>query len=115
LPRSVAGWDRVQKVLSATGDMRYGERTLDPAAGPATLEFSHVSFAYDRKPVLRDVSFTVGAGRIVALVGPTGSGKSTLAALAARLVDPTAGTVRLDGVDVRELGAASLTATVGLV
>src|SRR5690606_20190057 len=54
LPRSVAGWDRVQRVLSATGDMRYGERTLDPAAGPATLEFSHVSFAYDRKPVLRD-------------------------------------------------------------
>src|SRR5690606_16781568 len=54
------------------------------------------------------------AGRIVALVGPTGSGKSTVAALAARLVDPAAGTVRLDGVDVRELSAASLTATVGL-
>src|SRR5690606_18417260 len=89
LPRSVAGWERVQRVLTATGEMRYGDRRLDPSAGPATLEFAGVSFAYeDGQPVLRDVSFTVPAGRTVALVGPTGSGKSTLAALAARLVDP---------------------------
>ena len=116
LPRSVAGWDRVQRVLTATGDMHYGERVLDPAAGPATLEFADVTFAYaDGQPVLHDVSFTVDAGRTVALVGPTGSGKSTLAALAARLVDPASGTVRIDGTDVRELTAASLAATVGLV
>jgi ABC-type multidrug transport system fused ATPase/permease subunit len=65
--------------------------------------------------VLHDVTFEVPAGRTVALVGPTGSGKSTIAALAARLVDPTAGTVRLDGVDATTLSQPSLAATVALV
>jgi ATP-binding cassette subfamily B protein len=61
------------------------------------------------------VSFEVPAGRTVALVGPTGSGKSTIAALAARLVDPAAGSVTIDGVDVRTLSAAELARTVALV
>jgi ABC-type multidrug transport system, ATPase and permease components len=61
------------------------------------------------------VSFQVPAGRTVALVGPTGSGKSTIAALAARLIDPAAGTVTIDGVDVRTLSAAELARTVALV
>ncbi|MEO3778975.1 ABC transporter ATP-binding protein [Micromonospora sp. B11E3] len=123
LPRSVAGWDRVRRVLDATGEMPYGDRALDPdEAGPATLTFTDVSFAYEPAEahlpgteVLGQVSFDVPAGRTVALVGPTGSGKSTIAALAARLVDPLAGTVALDGVDVRELTAASLAGTVALV
>lgn len=114
LPRSVAGWDRVQRVLSATGEMRYGTRELD-RTGPATLRFAGVSFGYGRQPVLHDVSFTVPAGRTVALVGPTGAGKSTITSLAARLLDPTAGTVSLDGVALPELSAASLTSSVALV
>ncbi len=65
--------------------------------------------------VLGEVTFTVPAGKTVALVGPTGSGKSTIASLAVRLVDPGAGRVTLDGVDVRELTAASLAGTVALV
>ncbi|GGO15809.1 multidrug ABC transporter ATP-binding protein [Micromonospora parathelypteridis] len=124
LPRSVAGWDRVRRVLDATGEMPYGERVLDPASGlgPATLAFSDVHFSYPpaeaHQPgaqVLGEVGFTVPAGRTVALVGPTGAGKSTIASLAIRLVDPDSGTVTLDGVDVRELTAASLAGTVALV
>src|SRR5213076_830458 len=57
-------------------------------------------------PVLHDVSFTVPAGRTVALVGPTGAGKSTIAALAARLIDPGSGAVRLDGIDDEAVWAA---------
>jgi ATP-binding cassette, subfamily B, bacterial len=83
---------------------------------PATLRFHGVDFGYAvGQPVLHGVSFEVPAGRTVALVGPTGSGKSTVAALAARLVDPVAGTVSLDGVDARTLSAGSLTGTVALV
>jgi ATP-binding cassette, subfamily B, bacterial len=116
LPRSVVGWERIERVLTATGDMAYGSSTLDGAGGPATLRFDRVSFAYvPGQPVLRDVTFEVPAGRTVALVGPTGSGKSTIAALAARLVDPGAGRVSVDGVDVRELGQAALARTVALV
>jgi ABC-type multidrug transport system fused ATPase/permease subunit len=116
LPRSVAGWDRVQNVLTATGEMAYGTEPATGADAPATLRFEDVTFAYQAgQPVLRDVTFEVPAGRTVALVGPTGSGKSTIAALAARLVDPAAGAVFLDEVDVRRLSSAGLVGTVALV
>ncbi|GAA2517055.1 ABC transporter ATP-binding protein [Pilimelia columellifera] len=115
LPRSVAGWDRVQLVLNATGEMAYGDRDAVGEAA-ASLDFADVTFAYEAgQPVLREVTFTVPAGRTVALVGPTGSGKSTIASLAARLVDPTAGVVSVDDLDVRRLTAASLAATIALV
>jgi ATP-binding cassette subfamily B protein len=116
LPRSVVGWERIQHVLRATGDMVYGPSTLDGAGHPAALRFDAVDFAYaPGQPVLRDVTFAVPAGRTVALVGPTGSGKSTIAALAARLVDPASGSVALDGADARTLTQDSLAATVALV
>ena len=64
------------------------------------IVFDHVSFAYDRKNVLRDVSFTAKEGEVTALVGPSGSGKSTCARLAARLWDVTKGSIRVGGVDI---------------
>ncbi|HEX8627312.1 MAG TPA: ABC transporter ATP-binding protein, partial [Catenuloplanes sp.] len=117
LPRSVAGWERVYGVLSATGEMRYGDAEPRHRAGaPAELTFEEVRFGYEGAgPVLHDVSFTVPAGRTVALVGATGSGKSTIASLAARLIDADTGAVRLDGADVRSLRAGALAATVALV
>jgi ABC-type multidrug transport system fused ATPase/permease subunit len=115
LPRSVVGWERVQHVLEATGDMAFGTSTLD-GSGPAALRFSSVRYSYSTGgEVLHDVSFEVTAGRTVALVGPTGAGKSTVASLAARLVDPSGGVVRLDGVDARDLRADSLAEAVALV
>ena len=64
------------------------------------IVFEHVSFAYDDKDVLRDVSFTAREGEITALVGPSGSGKSTCARLAARLWDVSRGSIRVGGVDI---------------
>src|SRR5204862_6264988 len=108
--------ERVRTVLDATGEMAYGTSTVDGAEPAASLRFDKVTFGYDGGPaVLHDVSFDVPAGRTVALVGPTGSGKSTIAVLAARLVDPDAGVVRIDGADVRELTGPALAATVALV
>ncbi|WFE66999.1 ABC transporter ATP-binding protein [Micromonospora sp. WMMD714] len=122
LPRSVAGWDRVSRVLDATGEMPYGDVALADDGTPATLAFTDVHFGYapaeahlPGTQVLGEVTFTVPAGRTVALVGPTGAGKSTIASLAVRLVDPDAGTVSLDGVDVRRLTAGSLASTAALV
>jgi ATP-binding cassette subfamily B protein len=115
LPRSAVGWERVQRVLTATGDMAYGPGELGGQA-PAPLSFAHVDFGYvEGQPVLHDVTFEVPAGRTVALVGPTGSGKSTITALAARLVDPASGAVRLDGVDVSALTQEALSGAVALV
>ncbi|MDR6322583.1 ABC-type multidrug transport system fused ATPase/permease subunit [Actinoplanes couchii] len=115
LPRSVAGWDRVQAVLTAEGDLAYGAGDL-PGDGPAELRFDRVGYRYgDGPPVLTDVSFTVPAGRTVALVGATGSGKSTIAALAVRLVDPDTGTVSADGVKLPDLSGSALAAATALV
>ena len=117
LPRAVVAYDRVEKVLEAPGQMAYGEADLRPRKpSGAVLRFTGVTYGYEAdQPVLRKVGFTAPAGAVIALVGPTGSGKSTIASLATRLVDPHAGSVRLDRVDARTLSAASLSANVALV
>ncbi|PRX23873.1 ABC transporter ATP-binding protein [Actinoplanes italicus] len=115
LPRSVAGWERVESVLSAEGDLEYGSGEL-PGTGPAELRFDRVGYRYaDGPPVLTDVTFTVPAGKTVALVGATGSGKSTIAALAMRLVDPESGAVSLDGMKLPDLSAPELAGATALV
>lgn len=76
-----------------------------------TVEFENVEFSYDGpggEPVLKDLSFRVGKGETVALVGPSGSGKSTTLALLQRFYDIDRGTIRVDGVDIREAGLADL-------
>ena len=80
------------------------------------VEFTGLTFAYDdRGPVLRDVSFTVPAGAVVAVVGPTGSGKSTLGALLCRLYEPPRGAVWVAGTDVLDLPLGRLRRSVGYV
>jgi ABC-type multidrug transport system fused ATPase/permease subunit len=116
-PRSVVGYDRVRSVLSATGEMPYGESRL-PAAPErgARLELDALGYRYDPdQPLIEDVSFTVEPGRTVALVGATASGKSTLTTLIARLVDPDAGRLVLDGTDLRDLARGELARAVALV
>ncbi len=90
---------------------------LPPIAGELT--FDHVSFRYgsgeDSAYALRDVDLQVPAGQTVALVGETGAGKSTFAKLVARFYDPTDGSVRVDGHDLRQVTAASLRSQMGVV
>lgn len=115
LPRSVVGWDRVQRVLRATGGLTYGEARLT-GSGPARLEVKGVRFGYlPERDVLTGVDFAIEPGRTVAVVGPTGTGKSTLTALLARLVDPEEGSIRIDGVELRELARGELAESSSLV
>jgi ATP-binding cassette subfamily B protein len=87
---------------------------LDVARG--TVEFDRVSFRYDeRRPILHGISFTVPAGRSVAIVGPSGAGKSTISRLLFRFYDVTGGAVRIDGQDVRDVTQTSLRAAIGIV
>ena len=72
------------------------------------IVFDRVSFAYDQKDVLRDVSFTAREGEVTALVGPSGSGKSTCARLAARLWDVSKGSIRVGGVDISAIDPEAL-------
>ena len=91
-----------------------------PGEGEARFEreivFDAVSFAYDPgDPVLRDVSFTLPKGRVVALVGPSGAGKTTLADLLPRFHDPTGGRILMDGVPLTRLTRRSLRSLMGVV
>ena len=79
------------------------------------IVFDHVRFAYDKKQVLRDVSFTAKEGEVTALVGPSGSGKSTCARLAARLWDVTAGRITVGGVDISTVDPEVLFADYSMV
>jgi ATP-binding cassette subfamily B protein len=87
---------------------------LPPLRGEIDLE--HVSFGYDAaRPVLHDVSLHIAEGETFALVGPTGAGKSTVAKLVSRFYDPQAGTVRIDGFDLRSVTFESLRRQLGVV
>ena len=100
---------------SSEGGLTQARPGSDTPVAPS-LRFSHLTFAYgDRAPALRDVSFEVGAGETVAVVGPTGSGKSTLGLLLARLWEPPVGTLFVDGRDVTEIPLAALRAGLGYV
>jgi ATP-binding cassette subfamily B protein len=82
----------------------------------AAIRFEHVDFSYDGvRPILKDVSFEVPAGRKVAVVGPSGSGKSTLARLLFRFYDVQHGAITIDGQDIREVTQASVRAALGVV
>lgn len=116
LPRSVVGYERVRNVLHAEGGLAYGDDRLASAGPGARLELEGVRFGYaEDAPVLRDVTFAVEPGRTVAVVGPTAAGKSTLTSLLTRLVDPQAGSLRVDGTDLRDLQYGALADAVAVV
>jgi ATP-binding cassette, subfamily B, bacterial len=115
LQKASAGIVRVQELFSLRSAMTDGPGAPLPAGAPA-VEFDHVTFAYDEDPaVLQDLSLQIAPGEVVGLLGRTGSGKTTLTRLLLRLYDPTAGAVRLDGVDLREARLAEVRRRVGMV
>jgi ATP-binding cassette, subfamily B, bacterial len=107
---AIAGWRRVIGILDTPADVADpGEGGTSLPKGPVDIEFDHVGFAYPGgAPVLHDVDLRIEPSRRVAVVGETGSGKTTLAKLLTRLMDPSSGAVRLDGVDLREVPFSSL-------
>ncbi|GAB3204272.1 ABC transporter ATP-binding protein [Nocardia tengchongensis] len=114
---SLALFGRIFEYLDLRPDIEEPER---PAALPervtGAVRFDEVGFAYDAdREVLSGIDIDVPAGSSLAIVGETGSGKTTLGYLVARLYDVTSGRVTVDGIDVRDLSFADLSATVGVV
>src|SRR5690606_14054179 len=104
-PRAAVSADRIGAVLDTESSVREPLAPLPFAGDPGVVEFDAAEFAYPgaEKPVLSGISFRVEPGTTTAIVGSTGAGKTTLVALVPRLIDVTAGAVRLGGTDVREL------------
>ena len=100
-----AGWRKVKAIMENEPKIRDGEKTVDTSHG--TLSFNHVSFRSGDRTLLDDVSFTIEPGKTVAVMGASGSGKSLVTSLAVRSIDPTSGSVTIDGVDLRDMTLSS--------
>jgi ATP-binding cassette subfamily B protein len=132
---AVVSFDRVFEVLDLKPLIADKDDARSVPAGPVAVEFDHVDFSYPAADkvslasleevatldtrggveVLHDLSFRIEPGQLVALVGSSGAGKSTIAQLVPRLYDVDSGTVRLSGVDVRDLSAESIQGALGMV
>lgn len=128
-------YDPVKKLGALSNEIRRGEVSLErleeilnePVAiqdppNPVhvdrltgALTFEQVTFAYDKEPVLRDISINIPAGTVCALVGPSGAGKSTFASLVPRFHDVAAGSVEIDGTDVRSMRLVDLRRNIAIV
>lgn len=105
LPRASVSAERVQEIMSAESSIRLPDDPVSDLEGPIHLELRNVGFRYPGadEPVLDGVSVTVEAGETLAIIGSTGSGKTTLVNVMARLIDPTEGSVLVNGIDLRRL------------
>jgi ATP-binding cassette subfamily B protein len=115
--RATAAGARLFEILDRSPRITSPQDAPKLPDGSGAVRFEHVTVRYEGQdiPALHDVSLEVPAGRTVALVGATGSGKTTLAQLLARLYDPIAGRVLVDGVDVREVDLRSLRSEIAIV
>lgn len=114
--QSLASAERVFEILDATAETTLDRGTRTIPAFAREIVFDGVTFQYDEgAAALTEVSFSARKGEVVALVGASGAGKSTLVDLIPRFLDPTAGRILIDGVDLRELRLESLRALTGIV
>lgn len=109
LSKAAVSYERIQEVLGSESAIRdLPDARVAPAFAGA-IEFDHVTFGYeDDVQVLKDVSLRVEPGQVAAIVGPSGMGKSTVASLVARFFEPIEGTIKIDGVDIRQFTLKSL-------
>ena len=114
--RSMALFTRIFEYFDMPIEIKNAPNAITPATAVGEVDFQHVEFSYDgQRQILKDINFTLEAGKSIAIVGPSGSGKSTIVNLIPRLYDVCGGAVTFDGVDVRQLDLDFLRDHVGIV
>ena len=114
--KALVGYERIQEVLETDKEVKDLPKAKPAPRVKGKIEFEHVSFSYSpESPILQDLSFTIEPGQVAAFVGPTGAGKTTIISLIPRFYDPTAGRVKIDGIDVRSLRQHSLREQISFV
>nr|WP_205603252.1 ABC transporter ATP-binding protein [Heyndrickxia ginsengihumi] len=115
LTQAFASMDRVFELMDETYDIDDLPNPKECNHVRGDIQFDHVSFSYDKEPILKDIDLNIRAGETVALVGMSGGGKSSLVSLIPRFYDVTEGKIFLDGVDIREFKVRSLRDKIGMV
>jgi ABC-type multidrug transport system fused ATPase/permease subunit len=116
IAQTAVGVERVQAILDADTITPERPDAREPRALQGDILFDKVAFAYNAEsPVLQEVSFHIKPGQMVGVVGPTGGGKSTIVSLIPRFYDPTAGSIQIDGVDIRDYKLQGLRNNIGYV
>ena len=116
MQNAFAGGHRVLSILDMEPEIKDSENAVDIGRAKGEIEFRDVSFSYkESEPVLKNLSFKVETGKMVAFVGATGVGKSTIVSLMERFYDPVCGSVLLDGKDIRDITVESLRRNISMV
>lgn len=107
---------RMFEIMDAVPEVKEAENPIRPSHIDGKIELSGVTFGYEpHKPVLKDITFTVEAGQMLGIVGRSGAGKSTLVNLISRLYDPDEGTIKIDDIDVKQMGFKELRQSIAMV
>jgi len=113
--QALAAADRIFEILDEDVDIKQAEGAAKLLPVKESIEFKDVSFKYVDEYAIKDISFKVTSGAIIAFVGPSGAGKTTLVNLIARFYDPSKGSVRIDDTDIKEVDLKSLRNQIGIV
>ncbi|HRR06213.1 MAG TPA: ABC transporter ATP-binding protein, partial [Victivallales bacterium] len=115
LQRSMAAADRYFELIDTHTELREKEDAVELKEFKNEIRFDNVSFSYGEKKILDNFDLVIPKGKIIAVVGETGSGKTTIANLIARFYDVDSGSVKIDGIDVRNIKISSLRSLIGIV
>ena len=114
--KALVGYERIQEILETEREVKDLPKAKPAPRFKGKIEFDRVSFSYSpESPILEDLSLVIEPGQVAAFVGPTGAGKTTIISLIPRFYDPTSGTVKIDGVDVRRFKQRSLRQQISFV
>jgi subfamily B ATP-binding cassette protein MsbA len=113
--QGIAAGERVLALIDTPSEVNDAPDAASAPVFTSSIECKNISFSYGNRAILKDISLTIPAGKMVALVGPSGGGKSTLMDLIPRFIDPKQGQILFDGVDVKTLKMDSIRSQMGVV
>ncbi|MBS4175296.1 ABC transporter ATP-binding protein [Bacillus sp. FJAT-49736] len=115
-PKGMAGFKRFTELIDTAPDVVDAEDAIEMPYLKGNIQFQNVTFSYDEhKSVLNGVNLNINAGETIAFVGPSGAGKTTICSLIPRFYDVNSGSIKIDGIDIRQMTKRSLRSQIGIV
>lgn len=114
-PKGMAGFKRFLELLDTEPKIQDRDDAIEVESLKGNIRLNDVSFGYDKNPVLKNINLSISAGETIAFVGPSGAGKTTICSLIPRFYDVNSGSIKVDGIDIRDMTMSSLRSQIGIV